>query len=417
MKVIGYDYSCLSITDNPNIMEIIITAPSLDPTQNVSGVSSVVRFIVDNNREAQYVHFEIGKKDTEKGGITRLRSLAKAFREWRKLLREKPEAIVHYSFPLSTRSILRDPLFIREAIKRGHRVLVHVHGGLYLTAEKIPYLQRHILQRVFAWDVPFVVLSETEKEHVMKRFGAKNVEVLPNCVESPEDGNLNHNPNDNVNPNDNLRSATIGDALLAKNLHDNLNLNENVNVNDNIKNDLNEKVTLGYLGRIEANKGMKELLMACQQLKEDGVDFCLEMAGKEEHEGEYLPRFEALLGNDFHYYGVVSGQSKSEFFRRMDVFVMPSYFEGLPMALLECMSYGVVPVVTPVGSIPQVVTDGKNGLLTKVKDVDSIVEAVKKLADDRALLYSMGQEARTTILNNFSTEEYIRKLNMLYERL
>lgn len=354
---------------------IIITAPSLDPTQNVSGVSSVVRFIVDNNREAQYVHFEIGKKDTEKGGVTRLRSLAKAFMEWRKLLREKPEAIVHYSFPLSTRSILRDPLFIREAIKRGHRVLVHVHGGLYLTAEKIPFLQRHILQRVFAWDVPFVVLSETEKEHVMKRFGAKNVEVLPNCVEIPE--------NDNLNPNLNL----------------------------------NEKVTLGYLGRIEANKGMKELWMACQQLKEDGVDFCLEMAGKEEHEGEYLPRFEALLGNDFHYYGVVSGQSKSEFFKRKDVFVMPSYFEGLPMALLECMSYGVVPVVTPVGSIPQVVTNGRNGLLTKVKDVDSIVEAIKKLATDRALLYSMGQEARTTILNNFSTEEYIRKLNMLYERV
>ena len=356
---------------------ILIVAPSLDPTQNVSGVSSVVRFIVDNNREAQYVHFEIGKKDTEKGGITRLRSLAKAFREWRQLLREKPEAIVHYSFPLSTRSILRDPLFIREAIRRGHRVLVHVHGGLYLTAEKIPFLQRHILQRVFAWDVPFVVLSEMEKNHVMKRFGAKNVEVLPNCVESPEDGSLDVNENQNEN----------------------------------------EKVMLGYLGRIEANKGMKELLMACQQLKEDGVDFCLEMAGKEEHEGEFLPRFDALLGNDFHYYGVVSGQSKSEFFWRMDVFVMPSYFEGLPMALLECMSYGVVPVVTPVGSIPQVVNDGKNGLLTKVKDVDSIVEAIKKLATDRALLYSMGQEARTTILNNFSTEEYIRKLNMLYEEL
>ena len=374
-------------------MEIIITAPSLDPTQNVSGVSSVVRFIVDNNREAQYVHFEIGKKDTEKGGVTRLRSLAKAFREWRQLLGDKPDAIVHYSFPLSTRSILRDPLFIREAIKRGHRVLVHVHGGMFLTAERIPFLQRHILQRVFAWDVPFVVLSEMEKEHVMKRFGAKNVEVLPNCVESPEDGNL--------------RSATIGDASLAKNLNDNPNVNENQN----------EKVTLGYLGRIEANKGMKELLMACQQLREDGVNFCLEMAGKEEHEGEFLPRFDALLGNDFHYYGVVSGQSKSEFFRRMDVFVMPSYFEGLPMALLECMSYGVVPVVTPVGSIPQVVNDGKNGLLTKIKDVGSIVEAIKKLADDRALLYSMGQEARTTILNNFSTEEYIRKLNMLYERV
>ena len=356
-------------------MEVIITAPSLDPTQNVSGVSSVVKFIVDNNREARYTHFEMGKRDTEKGGITRLHSLAKAFREWRQLLKEKPDAIVHYSFPLSTRSIFRDPLFIWEAIRQKHRVLVHIHGGLYLTAERIPYLQRHILWRVFSWDVPFVVLSEMEKVQVMKRFGAKNVDVLPNCVE----------------------------------------INENQNQNENQNGD--RKVTLGYIGRSEGNKGMKELLAACQQLRKDGTDFRMEIAGKEEHEGEYLPRFEELLGNDFRYCGIVAGQDKSDFFRRMDVFVMPSYFEGLPMALLESMSYGVVPVVTPVGSIPQVVTDGKNGLLTKVKDVGSIVAAIKRLADDRALLYNMGQEARTTIINNFSTEKYVRKLNLLYGRL
>ena len=283
--------------------EVIITAPSLEPTQNVSGVSSVVRFIIDNNHEAQYVHFEIGKKDTEKEGLTRLLSLAKAFQAWQQLLGERPEAIVHYSFPLSTRAILRDPIFIREAIRRGHHVLVHIHGGLFLTAEKVPFIQRHILKRIFTWGVSFVVLSEMEKELVTKRFGAKSVEVLPNCVELPVNENDSHNEKE-------------------------------------------EKLTLGYIGRIEENKGMKELLAACKQLKEERVAFRLEMAGKEENEGMFLPRFETLLGDDFHYCGVVSGQSKSSFFKRIDLFVMPSYFEGLPMALLECMSFGVVPVVT-----------------------------------------------------------------------
>ena len=172
---------------------------------------------------------------------------------------------------------------------------------------------------------------------------------------------------------------------------------------------------MGYIGRIEANKGMEELLQACKQLQEGGVDFRLEMAGKEEQEGLFLPRFEALLGSRFYYCGVVSGQSKSDFFRRLDVFVMPSYFEGLPVALLESMSYGVVPVVTPVGSIMQVVTDGRNGVLTKVKDSRSVVEAIEKLAADRVLLSSMGQEARATIVRNFSTEEYVRKLNRMYQ--
>lgn len=381
-------------------MEVIITAPSLDPSQNVSGVSSVVKFIVDNNREAHYVHFEMGKRDTEKGGVSRLRSLAKAFQEWRKLLREKPEAIVHYSFPLSTRSIFRDPLFIWEAIRQKHRVLVHIHGGLYLTAEKIPYLQRHILWRVFSWDVPFVVLSESEREQVVQRFGAKRVEVLPNCVEMP-------NKND-------VRLAVNGSwqAKRPCGPSDRLADSENGDKNESV-----EALRLGYIGRIEGNKGMKELLAACQQLRTDGVAFQLEIAGKEEHEGEFLPQFERLLGSDFHYAGIVSGKSKNDFFRRMDVFVMPSYFEGLPMALLESMSYGVVPVVTPVGSIPQVVTDGKNGLLTKVKEVSGIVEAITRLSEDKGLLRQMGQEAKDTIINNFSTEEYVRKLNLLYERL
>ena len=50
-------------------MQIIIVSPSLDPTKNVSGVSSVTRFIIENNTSHNYVHFELGRKDGEKGGI------------------------------------------------------------------------------------------------------------------------------------------------------------------------------------------------------------------------------------------------------------------------------------------------------------------------------------------------------------
>ena len=47
---------------------IIITAPSLDPTQNASGVSTVVQFIIENNKERKYQYFQIGKTDRESGG-------------------------------------------------------------------------------------------------------------------------------------------------------------------------------------------------------------------------------------------------------------------------------------------------------------------------------------------------------------
>lgn len=94
---------------------------------------------------------------------------------------------------------------------------------------------------------------------------------------------------------------------------------------------------------------------------------------------------------------------------------MPTYFEGLPMSLLECMSYGVVPVITPVGSIPEVVVDGNNGLFIKVKDTDSIVDAISKINSDRNLLNRLSVNARNTIFSKFSTLQYISQLNHIYQ--
>jgi hypothetical protein len=72
------------------------------------------------------------------------------------------------------------------ALKKGYKMVVHVHGGLFLTAPRIPFLLERILKWVFSWDVPFIVLSEGEKEILEKRFGAKRVEVLPNCPDAPK---------------------------------------------------------------------------------------------------------------------------------------------------------------------------------------------------------------------------------------
>ena len=80
-------------------MRIIITSPSLDPTRNVSGLSAVTRFVIENNTHHDYVHFELGRKDVEKGGIYRINSVIRRFKDWKCLLKTYPDAIVHYNFP------------------------------------------------------------------------------------------------------------------------------------------------------------------------------------------------------------------------------------------------------------------------------------------------------------------------------
>ena len=377
-------------------MDIIITSPSLNPKENVSGISSVTQFIISNNRKQNYLHFELGKKDLDKGGWHRIPALIKKYREWKKMLALHPDAIIHYNFPLSKPSLLRDPWFMRYAWKKGRKMVVHVHGGLFLTAPKIPFYLERIMRWVFGQKLPFIVLSDMERDILMERFGAKEVYSLPNCVDL-KDAEAYARESEEAS----LSETQLRDSDMASSHHQ----------------ALVQPLQIGYLGRIEPNKGMTELLIACQRLKKEGLPFQLVIAGKEQTEGEYLPQFDQWLGDNFAYVGLVSGQTKCDFLRSLDAFVLPTYFEGLPMSLLESMSYGKAPIVTPVGSIPQVVKDGENGIFVKDHDVDSIVVAIKRLSDDRALLRKLGEEARKTIFLQFSPNKYIEKLNDIYLRL
>ena len=351
-------------------MDVIIVSPNLDPSISLGGVSSVARFIVENNKTCNYIHFELGKRDAQKGGIARLLNLSNRFYAWKSLLKSNPSYIIHYNLPLSPASIIRDFFFMREARRQNRKMIVHVHGGIYMNSSHIPLALKRLLSHIFKWDVPFIVLSEHEKDVLSSRFSPKRVYVLPNCVE-------------------------LGYPVARTN-------DENV-------------LAIGYLGRITEAKGMNELIEVCKVMQSKGVPFRLKIAGVQDKNTSYLESFEKILGNKFMYAGIVSGNAKEDFLNSIDIFVLPSYFEGLPMSLLESMSHGAIPVVTPVGSIPEVVKDGINGLLIKEHDVDSIVNAIIHLHKQEALRLGLSKAARTTIEEHYSPVRYFEKLNSIYQ--
>ena len=354
-------------------MQVLIVSPSLDPTKNVSGVSSVTKFIIESNSRHDYVHFEVGRRDGEKGGIHRIGSIIHRFKDWKNLLKKYPDAIVHYNFPLEKLSIIRDTPFMRAALKNGNKMVIHIHGGAFLTSNRIPFPFRQILKHVFSWQVPFIALSEKEAEILRNKFHVKHVTSLPNCINLKESNTFERKHKDASSP-----------------------------------------LTLGYLGRIAKTKGMDNLLQACRMLKESNIPFILKLAGAEEVEGQYLPQFYKMLGCLFEYSGLISGEDKNKFLQSLDILVMPTFYEGLPMSLLECMSYGVVPVITPVGSIPTIVTDKQNGLFIKVKDTESIIEAIAYLHSNRDKLKQMSLSAHDYINEHFDADTYINNLNQIY---
>ena len=87
------------------------------------------------------------------------------------------------------------------------------------------------------------------------------------------------------------------------------------------------------------------------------------------------------------------------------------------MALLECMSFGVVPVVTDVGSIGEYVKDGENGKIVMIKDTETIVNAISSIDEDRKLLAKLSGNARNTIFTRLDPKEYVKSLNMIYQNV
>lgn len=354
-------------------MKAIIVSPSLNPALNVSGVSAVTQFIIDHCTEVEYTHFALGRADHERGGWRRLPALCKRIRAWRNLLKENPGILVHYNFPLSRFSILRDPFFIYLARKAGNPLVIHVHGGSYLREDRAPWLLSKLLRWAFKGNSSVIVLSETERR-IMERHGVKNIEVLPNCVSLANAQFFQH-----PEPETSLR--------------------------------------IGYLGRIAQTKGISELLQACRGLRARGITFNVVLAGCEENIGEYVPAFARDFRERFNYCGIVHSDVKDSFLKHTDVFVLPSYFEGLPMSLLESMSFGCVPVATDVGSVSSVIENGVNGILIPPHDVRAITDAIARLHADHELWKRLSEKAKETIEEKFSPAEYSKKLIAIYDKV
>jgi glycosyltransferase involved in cell wall biosynthesis len=170
-----------------------------------------------------------------------------------------------------------------------------------------------------------------------------------------------------------------------------------------------------YIGRLVAGKGLLETIEALRLARSRGVNARLVIAGN----GPEEPRLrqytrDAGLTRDVSFVGAAYGEHKAQLLAQADAFALASYTEGLPYSLLEAMAAGVVPIVTPVGAIPDVVNDGEHGLIVAPRDAEAIAQAIAKLAADRALVARMSAACRNRIANAYSIERVARDFSQLY---
>ncbi len=169
------------------------------------------------------------------------------------------------------------------------------------------------------------------------------------------------------------------------------------------ENSENAPLRICFVGSVNhSQKGVLYLIGIVKQLLTDNIGITLDIVGDGTELSQIRKEF-APLGHQVILHGAVPNDKAQEILSRMDVLVMPSLFEGLPLVLLEAMSHGVVPVVSRLdGCTDFVVTDSHDGFLVQVGDEEGFACALKQLACDRNQLRKMSVAAWRTACKRFS---------------
>jgi glycosyltransferase involved in cell wall biosynthesis len=171
-----------------------------------------------------------------------------------------------------------------------------------------------------------------------------------------------------------------------------------------------------FAGRLEhGQKGVLELPSIAARLRDRSIDATWTIVG----DGPDGSRLRAAWPESpsVRYLGSLTNAETINRLSDHDVFVLPTRVEGLPVALLEAMGSGVVPVVSNIDSgVPDVVTAEATGLLPEVGDVAGFADAIARLDSDRPLLERLSAADRRTVEERFDVRHRVADYQALYAR-
>jgi len=173
---------------------------------------------------------------------------------------------------------------------------------------------------------------------------------------------------------------------------------------------------LGTVGAITVQKGHYYLIRAVSQIVKKYPNTILLIAGIDELK-EKLQKIVHNLNLEKNVRFLGLRRDVPDILNCMDVFVLPSLWEGTPLALLEAMLTGLPVVASSVDGILEVVENGKNGILVPPGNVEALSDAIDGLIRNPQLRQNLAKAAREHILEKFDVKQYIRKLENLYSGL
>ncbi|KAB8051522.1 MAG: glycosyltransferase family 4 protein [Janthinobacterium sp.] len=264
------------------------------------------------------------------------------------------------------------PFFLLATLCR-RPTIVHVHSGAFhLFYEQCGSAGKALIRHVFDRASRVVVLSEMWKGWVQSISCNEHVVAIYNPVMLP--------------PPDPLRHAEQSSTVLM-------------------------------LGRLGKPKGTYDLLEAARGVRDEFPSIQLALGGDGEHDKVKAAAAQMDLAGQVHLLGWVTGNDKEHALRTASIYALPSYNEGLPMSVLEAMAAGLPVISTPVGGIPEAISDGVEGFLVPPGDVVLLTQRLRQLLADASLARRMGMAGRDKIERQFSAAAIVPHIEALYRAL
>ncbi len=169
-----------------------------------------------------------------------------------------------------------------------------------------------------------------------------------------------------------------------------------------------------FLGQLGERKGVPDLLAAFQSPRLLSKHWTATIAGDGAVEEFRAAVAEAGLGDRVMLPGWVDSHAANDLLRRADIFVLPSHFEAMPIAILEALAHGVAVVATPVGAIPEFLTDGQNAVLVPPGAPDQLADAIARLIEDANERRRLGVAGREIFRDRFDIRVAAERVLALY---
>jgi glycosyltransferase involved in cell wall biosynthesis len=172
-----------------------------------------------------------------------------------------------------------------------------------------------------------------------------------------------------------------------------------------------------FVGKLEPRKGYMTLLQAAPIILQQHPDMQFWFAGHGDLEGAHAEAKRLGISASVRLLGWTEAGDVARLHQEACVFCLPSHNEGLPMAVLEAMSYGSPVVCTRVGGLADIVVDGENGLFATVGDAESTAEKILRLVNDPALAHSIAAAAARRVQESCGVDIVSKKLRQMYTGL